>query len=260
MNQEINQKNTVELYSQRAILIATYIGGPLAAGILARQNFINLGKEELGKYSLIIGIVSTLLLIVGIFSIPEEIIDKVPNLVIPLIYSGIIYLIIEKYQGTELKQHKENNLPFYSAWKATGIGFVSMLILVGGIFGYALLSPDDFDTKKYDNGMVEFSKNEENALLLFSIIDSSSSDKIIRHIDNVGLPAWKNNIELLDNLDKIEGLHDQLKKQNEILRQYSKLRIETFELIRRAVEEDSNKYDRKIEELNFQIDEVLKKL
>ena len=164
MNQEINQKDTIELYSQRAISIATYFGGPLAAGILARQNFINLGKEELGKNSLIISIATTILLFVGLFSVPEEIINKVPNVVIPLIYTGIIYLIIEKYQGRELKEHKENNRPFYSAWKAAGIGAVCMLILVGGIFGYAFLSPDDFDTKKYYNGIAEFNKNEENAL------------------------------------------------------------------------------------------------
>lgn len=260
MDQEVNQKNTVELYSQRAISIATFFGGPLAAGILARKNFINLGKEKLGKTSLIIGIVSTILLFVGIFSVPEEMIDKVPNAVIPLIYTGIIYLIIEKYQGSDLKEHKENNQPFYSSWKATGIGTVCMLVLVGGIFGYAFLSPDDFDINKYDNGIAEFNKNEENALLLFSIIENSSPDKIIEYIDNVGLPAWKKNIELLDKLDKIEGLYDQFKKQNEILRQYSKLRIETFELIKIAVKEDTNKYDRKIEELNQQIEVVLKKL
>lgn len=260
MNQEINQINTIELYSQRAISIATYFGGPLAAGILARQNFINLGKEELGKKSLIIGIVATILLFVGIFSVPEEIMDKVPNAIIPLIYTGIIYLIIEKYQGRELQQHKENNRPFYSAWKATGIGAVCMLILVGGILGYAFLSPDDFDTKKYDNGIAEFNKNEENALFLFSMIETSSPDKIIDHIDKVGLPAWNNNIKILDDLDNIEGLYDQFKKQNEILRQYSKLRIEAFEVIKKAVSENTDKYDEQIEKLNIEIEEQLKKL
>lgn len=260
MNSETNQKNTMELYSQRAISIATYFGGPLAAGILARQNFINLGKDELGKNSLIIGIVSTILLFVGIFSVPEEIIDKVPNAVIPLIYTGIIYLIIEKYQGIELKEHKENNRPFYSAWKATGIGALCMLILVGGIFGFTFLSPDDFDTKKYDNGIAEFNKNEENALFLYSMIETSSPDKIIDHIDKVGLPAWNNNIEILDDLDNIEGLYDQFKKQNEILRQYSKLRIETFELFKKAVSENTNKYDDQIEQLNIEIEGLLEKL
>ena len=163
MNQETNQEKTFHLYSQRVISIATYFGGPLAAGILARQNFINLGKEQLGKNALIIGILSTILLFVGIFSVPDHIMDKIPNAVIPLVYTGIIYLILEKFQGSELKEHKENNRPFYSAWKATGIGAVCMLILLGGIFGYAFLSPDDFDTKKYDNGIAKFNKNEEKA-------------------------------------------------------------------------------------------------
>jgi len=260
MNQETNQEKTFHLYSQRVISIATYFGGPLAAGILARQNFINLGKKQLGKNALIIGILSTILLFVGIFSVPDHIMDKIPNAVIPLVYTGIIYLILEKFQGSELKEHKENNRPFYSAWKATGIGAVCMLILLGGIFGYAFLSPDDFDTKKYDNGIAKFNKNEEKALLLFSIIETNNPDKIIEHIDNVGLPAWQENLKLLDDLDNIEGLYDQLKNQNEILRQYSKLRIEAFELIKKSVKEDSNKYGREIEELNRQIDEILKKL
>lgn len=34
-----------KLYSQKGISIATFFGGPLAAGYLIRQNFIALGKE-----------------------------------------------------------------------------------------------------------------------------------------------------------------------------------------------------------------------
>lgn len=260
MNQKTKQEETFHLYSQRAIYVATFFGGPLAADILARQNFKNLGKEQFGKNALIIGILSTIFLFVGIFSVPEDIMDKVPNALIPMVYTGIIYLLLEKYQGSELKEHEENKRPFYSAWKATGIGAICTLILFGGIFGYAFLSPDDFDTKKYDNEIAEFNKNEEEALQLFSIIESSSSDKIVSYIDNIGLPAWNKNLVILDDLDKIEGLTDQYKKQNESLRQYSKLRIEVFELIKKAVLENSNNYDDKIEQLNGKIEEVLSKL
>jgi len=260
MNKATNTDETIELYSQRAISIATYFGGPLAAGILARQNFINLGEERLGKNALIIGIISTIFLFVGIFLIPEEIIDKVPNAIIPLLYTGIIYLVIEKYQGSKLKEHKENSRPFYSAWKATGVGAVCMLILLGGIFGYAYLSTDDFDTKKYDNGIAEFNTNEEKALKLFAIIKNGSPDKIISHIDDVGLPAWKQNLKLLDELDNIKGLSEQFKKQNRILRQYSILRIKAFELVRKSVSENTNRYDEEFGKLNQQIEELLKQL
>ena len=99
-----------KLYSQRAIGIATYFGGPLAAGILIRKNFINLNKERQGLNALIIGIISTFILFAGIFSIPENIIDKIPNALIPLVYTGIIYLIVEAIQGKDLKEFKENKL------------------------------------------------------------------------------------------------------------------------------------------------------
>lgn len=78
----MNNKDTLKLYSQNAISVATFFGGPLAAGFLARQNFISLGKKESAKNSLIIGIVSTVLLFAAIFSVPDELINKVPRFVI----------------------------------------------------------------------------------------------------------------------------------------------------------------------------------
>ena len=49
----IHEKN-VKFYSQKAIAIASYFGGPLAAGLLIRRNYINLGMEKEGRYTLII--------------------------------------------------------------------------------------------------------------------------------------------------------------------------------------------------------------
>jgi hypothetical protein len=140
-----------KLYSQRVISIATFFGGPLSAGILVRQDFINLGKDDYGNYSLIIGIVSTILIFLGIFSLPEHIIDKIPNVLIPAIYTGIIYFIIEKLQGSELAIHKNNNGEFYSGWKAAGIGAICMIILMTGIFGYVYSKTGViFPTGKFD--------------------------------------------------------------------------------------------------------------
>jgi hypothetical protein len=260
MKQETITEKKVELYSQNAISIATFFGGPLAAGILARKNFINLGNEESAKNAIILGVISTVVLFAGIILLPESIMDKIPNSVIPFIYTGIIYLLIEKYQGVALKNHKENNLPFYSAWKATGIGTSCMLIIFGGIFSYVALSPEDFDTQKYDSGIAVFNKNEAQALELFELIENSIPSKVINHIDMVGIPAWRQNIEILEALDKIEGLHDQFKQQNATLKEYSLLRIDSYELIRKAIAEDSDKYNDQINEINERIDDVLKQL
>jgi len=164
MNQDIKTDGDLKpgkdfrLYSLVAINIATFFGGPLAAGILVRQNFINLGKELAGRNALIIGIVSTVLLFVGIFSIPEEIIDRIPNVLIPTVYAAIIYFIVEKYQGQDLTEHKESNSPFYSGWRAAGIGGACTVVMVVGILAYVFLLPGDFDFRRYDKGIAEFQK------------------------------------------------------------------------------------------------------
>jgi hypothetical protein len=41
-----NQTQAIKLYSKRSISIVTYFGGPFAAGILVRQNYISLGKDQ----------------------------------------------------------------------------------------------------------------------------------------------------------------------------------------------------------------------
>src|SRR5690554_4150397 len=95
------------LYSQNGIAIATFFGGPLAAGYLIRQNFKALGKEREGLISIILGILFTVVLFVPLFALPEAVLDQIPNQVIPAIYTLIIYGIVEATQGKDLKVHKE---------------------------------------------------------------------------------------------------------------------------------------------------------
>gem|GEM_PF-4505049 len=109
--------------------------------------------------------------------------------------------------------------------------------------------------------MPNFKKNEEKALQLYSIIESSNNrEKIINHINDVGLPAWDRNLAILDELDSIEGLYDEFKEQNEILREYLTLRIEVYKLIKLTFFENTDIYTRKINELNTRIEILLNKL
>ncbi|MDP2058418.1 MAG: hypothetical protein Q8J97_01680 [Flavobacteriaceae bacterium] len=73
------KENTKKFYSQRAITIATYFGGPLAAGYLIKINYETLEQPDNAKKSLLYGIISTLLLFAVIFSIPEDILNKIPK-------------------------------------------------------------------------------------------------------------------------------------------------------------------------------------
>lgn len=108
-----NNTKDIELYSSKAISGATFLGGPLAAGYLIGENFKALDQPTEGSYSLIIGIVSTIILFGGIFMLPESIMVIIPQQIIPLIYTGLIWGIVEWKQGDVLKAHKENNNSFF---------------------------------------------------------------------------------------------------------------------------------------------------
>jgi uncharacterized protein (TIGR02145 family) len=136
-----------KLYSVAQITTATYLGGPLAAGILLRQNYKNLEKEDYGLWSLIIGIVSTIFVIIGILAIPKSILDKIPFFLIPAIYTGIIYFFIKNLQGEEIEEHKKNNGKFYSFGNVIGISLICTIPIAAGIFGYSYLSPGINDAK-----------------------------------------------------------------------------------------------------------------
>lgn len=132
-----NLTKDIKLYSARAIGGATFLGGPLAAGYMIGKNFTAIGKPEQARNSLLIGIVSTLLLFTGLYLTPENIIDKIPGHLIPLAYTGIIWGMVEWKQGAILKSHKDNGNSFFSGWKAAGVGIISLLLILIGIFALA---------------------------------------------------------------------------------------------------------------------------
>ncbi len=250
-------EENLKLYSQRAIAIATFFGGPLAAGVLIRRNSLNLGREKDGAIALIVGIITTILLFWGIFQIPEPIIDKIPNVIIPAIYTGIIYLIVEKIQGQKLREHKEERGVFYSAWRATGIGAICAAILLGGIFAGAYSFLDDWDAEIYNIELEKFAKNEEEAMKIYTMPDYTSKHKLVDFIERTGIPKWEENIEIVNKISGLENMPEEYQKQNKLLLEYTKLRIETYELMSKAILNDTSEFEEEINQKNARIDEII---
>jgi len=164
----------LKLYSNREITIATYFGGPMAAGYLVKKNYQVMGDSKKGVLSLVIGIVSTILIFAGIFSLPDSIIDKIPQPLIPLIYTAIISLLVNKLQGPFIKFHKSNGGLIHSGWKAAGVGAVSLLILIASVALTAFIAGDfsksaAFDGEGYDKEIAKFTLNENKAMEGFKI-------------------------------------------------------------------------------------------
>jgi len=254
----VNKTIGLKFYSKKAIGIATFIGGPLAAGYLIRENYLALNEPDEGKKSIIFGIISTIIIFSGAYMVPEHIIDKIPSQLLPFIYTAIIFWIVDKIHGDILNQHKEHNNEFFSSWRAAGVGLISITIILVGMFGFVYLTPDSTDI--YNKELIKFSTNEAETLVFYDHLDSNQTYTLTQELDNIVLPKWKENIEIIKNTNQIENLPIELLKQNEILLEYSELRLEVFELFKKAIIEDTDKYYLEIEQIHLRIDEKLKKL
>ncbi len=254
-----------KFYSQRAISITTFFGGPIAAGILMRQNFLNSGKEKQATNSLFLGIISTVLIFSSIFVLPDYINEKIPDAIIPAIYTIIIYWIVEKTQGNVLKTHKENNGEFYSAWKAAKIGAISMIAILFTIFSVAFIAGDlsntepDFDTEFYTKGINTFFENETASLKVLQSYNTDNIDYLKKEI-NKSVVLWRENKIIIEAISKIENLPVELSVQIETLKEYSNLRIEHFELILKSLNEDTDKYAKQIQNIGLRIEKKIKEL
>ena len=60
------ENKDLKIFTNKAISIATFFGGPLAAGLLISKNFKVFGNENAARNSIFIGIISTILLIMRI--------------------------------------------------------------------------------------------------------------------------------------------------------------------------------------------------
>lgn len=256
-------EETKKVFSQKAISIATYIGGPVAAGYLLQKNYQTFNEPEKGKKAFFIGAVSTIFIFVGIFLLPEQIVDMIPNVLIPAIYTGIVYWIVEKEQGGLLTAHKETEGKFHSGWKAAGIGGIFMMILIVFIVGFAFIAGDfskpDFDPKTYDNGIVNFLENEEKSMAVFDVVETADSQYLVLEFKK-NIVLWKENKDIIKELNLIENLPDELLKQNIMLLKYSELRIQHCEIMLKALIEDTDKYIPEIQKIGLKIDTLLQEL
>jgi hypothetical protein len=130
-----------KLYKDSTIRIGTFIGGPLVAGYLAAENFKKLGQSDKAKNAWIISIITTLIILSGIFLIPENV--KIPNYIIPLIYTWVAYFLVNRYQGDAIKEHIEKGGLTYSGWRAVWIGLIGLVVLCAIILIAILLINKD---------------------------------------------------------------------------------------------------------------------
>lgn len=144
MEEVVNQKSVFEeiptekIYSEKAIRLGTFLGGPLVAGYFMAENFKVFGDFNKVKNTWIITILSTLIIFSLIFMIPENI--KIPNIIFPLIYMGIAAYLVKKYQEKNIIQHTQNGGKEFNGWRTAGISLIGCILTIATILGIAFFS------------------------------------------------------------------------------------------------------------------------
>lgn len=149
-----------------------------------------------------------------------------------------------------LKNPDENKLKFGT------IGLLSILILVSSFAVYKKL-PNDIGT--YDAKMKEFVSMESMALEVYNISPTTSKDKILSSIKDRGIYYWNENIKLVDSFKDLD-LPLEIRTRNRLLKEYCELRIKTYELLYKAISENTDQYRIQIENYNKQIEAKIKEL
>ena len=126
-----------KIYKEKAIYLATFLGGPLAAGFLMAENFKHLGALDKVKKTWIATIAAMVIIVGCIFIIPES--AHFPNTILPVLYMWLAYYLVQKLQSAKIKEHTENGGQAYPIWRAVVVGFISLAVILAVVFVIALI-------------------------------------------------------------------------------------------------------------------------
>jgi hypothetical protein len=138
-----------KLYTEQAIAIATFLGGPLGGSYLLSLNYMLLGEEEAGQRTMKWGLAGTVLMLLLFFLLPENVSDAVPNIVYSMAFTGLFYYLAKRLQGEYLAEHRQLRGGFMTRWRAVGVGLISMVIAVVVAVSITAFLPDQEHKVKY---------------------------------------------------------------------------------------------------------------
>lgn len=150
-----------------------------------------------------------------------------------------------------LKRPESKNV----SYSTVGLSMVVSLILITLL---CRLIPNDIAT--YDKRMQdEFVSMEAKGMSFYSLPQNSSNEVLLANIQDTALFYWGKNKDLVVELDKLE-LPQEIHLRNVSLVKYCDLRIQSFELIYKAIKENTNSYDSLITNCNNELEILINHL
>jgi rhomboid protease GluP len=140
--------------------------------------------------------------------------------------------------------------------KIGSIGLLSVLIIGSCAFVCARV-PNYIG--QYEAKMKPFVSMENMALEIYNMPKNTSRDSLLHEIKDRGIYYWNQNIELINDADKLE-LPDRIHERDKKLIRYCSLRINSYNLLYKAINEDTPKYKDSIAGYNKTIQALIDSL
>ncbi|MES2971728.1 MAG: hypothetical protein V4702_05395 [Patescibacteria group bacterium] len=277
----IVEKPKIKLFSRRDFIVGGIVGGPLALTYFFYKNFKNQGNQRAAKLSLIVGPATFIGLIILTVVLEEVILHRtIPRFVFPAIIVGVTTGLYAKFQEIKVNQHIASGGELYKS-RGAGVVLISIIVTILLFLGFlkavivttgsdisvwdAIGLAQDYDQKAYEQKMNEITQNDQQAIKVFSLLNPSpllntapTKADIIKDLDD-GIARYKRNAILINEIDGIEKLPSVLKEDNARLRKYTELRVQMFELLKKAISEETKAYDTQIENIGKELEPLLQK-
>lgn len=122
------------LYTPGQIMLATFLGAPLAGAVLLAVNEQRLGRPKGVLWALALGFALTILVVGVAVALP----DNVPGLPLSLLGMGALRAVAHMKQAEAVTRHLHWGGRKGSSWAAAGIGVLSSVLVVGVVFVIAV--------------------------------------------------------------------------------------------------------------------------
>jgi rhomboid protease GluP len=132
----------------------------------------------------------------------------------------------------------------------------AVIVFTASFFVYNLSSND---VGIYQKNMEAFVVLEEKAIQIYSKLDNTPTDEVLKEINEVGIPSWEEGMKLINETEKLD-IPETLRERNRKLLRYCQVRIDSYEMLYKAISEDTDKYAPELEEYNRQLEALIKQL
>ena len=121
------------LYTSGQHFVASFIGSPVAAALIAASNYRKLGRDRDARNVIVWGLVATAVLLGIAFVLP----DGFPNSVLPLAYSFGARALAHTVFGDAVSANRAAGGKSGSWWRLVGMSVLALVVLGAMIFGAA---------------------------------------------------------------------------------------------------------------------------